>query len=296
MEVIPPEIWTEIFSFACTDDGSTGRTLSAVSRAVHIISKPLKYQSVCVLGPEQLLKLLRVLCALSPGARKVRYLFVGGLDESAGVEGGGRLGDHSAEGHRQLNVDTRMDVTEQALFQILHLISPSLVALHIHRTKIHRPSVLLDMELPMLSELTLYGPFKSSSLPPPLFPSLRRIRIHHFVHHPTRFLEHIVHAAARITHLHVPQCSFSTYDVQVALGIVSDSKTPQLPNSIQRLVIELETVPSSPESWASNIRAEQRVRKLQKISQRDGRIRLVDGRDHGIPVVEAKEKWLEGGT
>ncbi|KAJ6594403.1 hypothetical protein B0H19DRAFT_1095356, partial [Mycena capillaripes] len=292
METIPPEIWTEIFSFACTDDGSTGRALSTVSRAVHIICKPLKYQSICVLRPDQLLKLLGVLFALAPETRKVRYLFVASLDEC-------ERGDHSAESGREFHVDSKMDVIEHALFEILHLISHSLEALHIHRTRIYRPSVLLDMELPVLSDLTLHGPFKSTNLPSAvLFPSLRRIHIHHFVHHPTRFLEQIIHAAPLMTHLHVPQRSFSTYDVQVALGfsqpIVSLSESPQLPKSLQKLVIEFDPASSSPASWATCIREEQRLRRFRKLSQRDARIRLVKGRDDWVPVDEAKEKWLEG--
>ncbi|KAJ7661691.1 hypothetical protein B0H17DRAFT_953615, partial [Mycena rosella] len=76
MENAPSEIWTEVFAFACTDDGSTGRALSTVSRAVHLISKPLKYQSVCILGPNQLLKLSTVLSALSPNARRIKYIFI----------------------------------------------------------------------------------------------------------------------------------------------------------------------------------------------------------------------------
>ncbi|KAJ7045991.1 hypothetical protein C8F04DRAFT_939810 [Mycena alexandri] len=294
MDAIPPEIWSEIFSFACTDDGSTGRALSRVSRAVQIISKSSKYQSICVLGPNQLLKLFGLLSALSPRARKVKYLFVACLDECA--EFGGA--DHGAQTIRQFYLNTEMNATGQALEQLLQLVSPSLVALQIHRTKIYRQSVLLDMEFPVLSELTLHGPFKSTDPRPPecLFPNLRRIHIHHFVHHPTQFLQQIVRVAPKITHLHVPQRSFSAYDIQVALGIlqpiVSSSELSQLPDSLQQLVIELEPAPSSLDSWASNIRGEQHRRKFHKISQRDARIRLADGRDDWIPVVEAKERWI----
>ncbi|KAF8172805.1 hypothetical protein K438DRAFT_1611343 [Mycena galopus ATCC 62051] len=80
MEDIPPEIWTEIFAFSCTDDGRTGRALSIVSRAVHLTSKPLKYQSLCVVGLDQLRKLLAILSDLPTGERKVKYLFIAGLD------------------------------------------------------------------------------------------------------------------------------------------------------------------------------------------------------------------------
>lgn len=289
---IPPEIWGEVFSFACTDDGATGRALSEVSWAVHAISKPLKYQSLCVIGPNQLRRLLAVLSALLPSARKVNYLFVAGLDESK---------DDSTEIRwQQIHVDPTGNATEEALVRILHLVSPSLLALHIHRTKICRPSLFLEMEFPVLSELVLHGPFRSTDLRPPtliLLPALRRLRIHHFGYQPTKFLHRIAHAAPLLTHLHVPQRSFSMYELQVALGILqppaaSSSGTAQLQN-MKQLVLEVDAVPSSLESWAGNIRAVQFSRKLLKIAQSDERIRLVDGRNDWMPVVQAKEEWLE---
>ncbi|KAJ7162054.1 hypothetical protein C8R46DRAFT_1353086 [Mycena filopes] len=300
VDTIPPEIWSEIFSFACTDDGSTGRALSAVSRAVHALSRASKYQSLCVLGPNQLVKLCGVLSALSACARKVKYLFVAGLDDCAEV---GLQAEHGgAQTTRQFYVDTKTDAVERALDEMLRLLAPSLVALHIHRTKKNRECVLLNIEFPVLSELALHGPFRSTTLRPErecLFPSLRRVRIQHFVHHPTQFLEQIVHAAPSITHLHVPQRSFSPYEIQVALGILQPRLSPsseltELPVSLQRLVIELEPVPSSLDSWASDIRGEQYRRKFHQISQRDSRIVLVEGRcDGSIMTSEVKYRWLE---
>ncbi|KAJ7879629.1 hypothetical protein B0H14DRAFT_2709502 [Mycena olivaceomarginata] len=204
METAPLEIWTEIFAFACTDDGTTSRALSVVSRTVHIMSMPLKYQSLCVVGPDRLLKLL-----------------------GKGVDVGG---DHSAGRCRQLHIDPELDITGLALFQILHFV------LSIHRTEVYRPSILIDMELPRLRSLTLHG---------------TRICLHHFVHHPTKFLEQIVHAAPSMTHLHVPQCSFSAYEIQVALGILQPAgDASRLPKSLRNLVIELDPVPTSLDSWA----------------------------------------------
>lgn len=305
---MPPEIWTEVFSLACTDDGSTGRALSTVSREVHIISKPVKYQSICVFGPKQLLKLLAVLSALPPSARKIRYLFVAdGSRDFAEL-------DDTIEVPRRLydphpGPDPGRDVAEQAIFHwILHLASGSLVALHIHCTKIHRRSLLLEIGLPVLSELTLQGPFKSAEPPtigPPgraLFPALRSMHIYHFAHHPPRFLDQIVDAAPLPAHLHVPQRSFSRYKlIQVALRTLqpTDSESlsdgGRLPANLESLVIEVDPVTRSWDNWASNIRGELRFRKLQEFSQRDGRIKLVDGRDGWIPVGRAKEEWLENG-
>ncbi|KAJ7802238.1 hypothetical protein B0H14DRAFT_2614566 [Mycena olivaceomarginata] len=78
LETVPPEIWAEITG--------VGRALSLVSRAAHLVSKPLKYQPLLSLDSRELLKLLAVLRELPPGARRVKYLFVGGLDGSKGFE------------------------------------------------------------------------------------------------------------------------------------------------------------------------------------------------------------------
>ncbi|KAI0081535.1 hypothetical protein K474DRAFT_1587422, partial [Panus rudis PR-1116 ss-1] len=46
----PAEIWTKIFSFACTDGGYTGCSLSRVSRYFRDASLPVKLQTVSLHG------------------------------------------------------------------------------------------------------------------------------------------------------------------------------------------------------------------------------------------------------
>jgi hypothetical protein len=55
MESILPEILALIFSYACTDDGYIGCSLSLVSRYINDVSKPYKLQSVTVRGIWQVL-------------------------------------------------------------------------------------------------------------------------------------------------------------------------------------------------------------------------------------------------
>ncbi|KAJ7091933.1 hypothetical protein B0H15DRAFT_777743 [Mycena belliarum] len=301
MESVPPEIWTDIFAFACTDDGSTGRALSTVSRAVHLASKPLKYQSICVVGPIQLRKLLTALSALSPRARQIKYLFVANLDASIALDVGGP--ESTTEIQRTPHADpdkaaTTEEVvsTEEALLRMLHLSSSSLVALHIHCTEIYRQSLLPEMTLPHLSELTLHSEFRSvqptTRQPHALLPSLRRMRIHHFGYLPPDFLRQIAHAAPRLTHLRVPQRSVSPYTVQVALGLLQGvAAAPAC--SLEEVVIELDPAPTSVCSWAGNIRAEQFLRKFRTIARGDKRVCLVDGRNGWMTVDEAKEGWLQ---
>ncbi|KAJ6463366.1 hypothetical protein C8R45DRAFT_911496 [Mycena sanguinolenta] len=295
MESIPPEIWTEVFSFCCTDDGSTGRALSMVSRAVHVGSKPLKYQSVCVVGLAHLLKLLATLSELPPDERKVKYLFIAGLND--GLLDMARRRLHADTGGEGIPDD------EKTLDCILRLVAPGLLTLHIHHTSTRRQSLFLTMELPLLTELTLHGPFKSSHphvlRPRTQFPSLKKLQIYHFSFRPADFLYEIAHTAPLLTHLRVPQRSFTPYDIQVALRMLqptgSDPDQVQfyLPNSLVELVIEVEPFPGSLDSAESNDRANQFLKKFGKIAgESNGRVRLVDGRSDWMPAGQAKEEWL----
>ncbi|KAL6307809.1 hypothetical protein BKA93DRAFT_59067 [Sparassis latifolia] len=53
MNTCPPEIHAMIFSLACTDDGTMGRSLSLVSRFIRDRSAPFKWQSLSISGPKQ---------------------------------------------------------------------------------------------------------------------------------------------------------------------------------------------------------------------------------------------------
>ncbi|TFK68268.1 hypothetical protein BDN72DRAFT_751534, partial [Pluteus cervinus] len=54
----PSELWMYIFSFACMDNGYTGRSLSLVSQTIHELSAPLKYQSICIARHKHLFNFL----------------------------------------------------------------------------------------------------------------------------------------------------------------------------------------------------------------------------------------------
>ena len=72
----PPEIWHEIFALACTDTGSTGRSLSLVSKHFHDISGPFKYQSLAITQCRQLIAFARTFSQLPDFQKKIKYLFI----------------------------------------------------------------------------------------------------------------------------------------------------------------------------------------------------------------------------
>lgn len=50
LDYLPPEIWSHVFSFACTDGGFTGRSLASTSKFINTTSKSHKYKSISLHG------------------------------------------------------------------------------------------------------------------------------------------------------------------------------------------------------------------------------------------------------
>ena len=74
--IFPVEIWHLIFSLACIDDGSTGRSLSLVSTRFRDISAPYKYQSIAITHWSQIIAFSQFFCKLPASQKKTVALFV----------------------------------------------------------------------------------------------------------------------------------------------------------------------------------------------------------------------------
>ena len=74
--ILPVEIWHLIFSFTCTDDGSTGRSLSLVLTHFQEISALFKYQSIDITHWSQIIAFSRLLYKLPASQTKTVFLFV----------------------------------------------------------------------------------------------------------------------------------------------------------------------------------------------------------------------------
>ena len=79
MQHAPTEIWNQISSHACTDSGSTGRSLSLVSKFIREASAPFKLQSIAAHGSKQFISLNKLLLATPPHLRRTRYLFISAI-------------------------------------------------------------------------------------------------------------------------------------------------------------------------------------------------------------------------
>ncbi|KAI9058246.1 hypothetical protein FKP32DRAFT_1614744 [Trametes sanguinea] len=80
MNTCPPEVQLLIFSFACTDDGSTGRSLSLVSRTFQRLSYEFQWHSLAILGHSQAVAFARMLYSQQPipdvPQRPIHHLFI----------------------------------------------------------------------------------------------------------------------------------------------------------------------------------------------------------------------------
>ena len=76
MDRCPIEILFLIFSHACTDDGSTGLSLSLVSKHIRTSSRLHALQSVALYGLDQVSAFSNHLESLEPASRRVQHLFL----------------------------------------------------------------------------------------------------------------------------------------------------------------------------------------------------------------------------
>lgn len=306
MVEFPPEIWIQIVGFACTDDGSTGRALSLVSKDLHEITRPMKLQSIAVVGAKQIIRFSAALTKVPATERCVRHLFVASPNPQLSTPSHRNitfelatamraLTLNDAEDHPHSRVAIDEETISKAFYMILRILSATLVTLHAHFTFITRPSILVPVPLPSLTDLTLYGPFRSSPLSGSgSFPSIRRLHLGHFLAQADNVFSGISSAAPALTHLYIPQRAVNLRHLRIVLGLVTSvsSHPPQLPSTLENLFIEIDPIP--PDRTSSEIRArESLMRNLAEIMQQDRRIFTVEGRPGWIDIPMAERDWLQ---
>jgi len=275
MENCPAEIWTKIFSFACTDDGSTGRALSLVSKYIRNTSKLVKFQSISVVGYDQICAFTTFIKRNREIIPQIRHLFLSSCDY---LDQNRRLtllewADRGVvmmppEDGWSPNVDLAMILRDRdaviqrshryrrakasAMMELLELVAPTILTLSIYSEhgEIRFP---LPFAFPQLLELDTHNTpiVWSSNEIPGLLPSLGRLHISGVEYTPDGFTSLISQIAPLLTNLRI---SISQYhplmrihtELETALG-KSPSPSAWLPSTIQKVVIEY---PSAPlEHW-----------------------------------------------
>ncbi|KAJ3478773.1 hypothetical protein NLI96_g9532 [Meripilus lineatus] len=196
MDRCPPEICLEIFGFACTDDGYTGRSLSLVSTFFHDTSQPVQLQSVAVYGANQMHAFAFFLRSRPPHLRKVRHLFITDRERV----------EHPQEHIDEEDADEFFDNMHFFLTSILADISPTLQTLMLNFCVNYfiTEVPLLPVELPALTELTVHGgPIEESFLRSSQAKSLKRLHIASHCQLPSNLSSCLSYIAPSLTHLRI---------------------------------------------------------------------------------------------
>ncbi|KAF4570046.1 hypothetical protein EYR40_009032 [Pleurotus pulmonarius] len=303
MDNCPSEIWDKIFSFACRDDGFTGRSLALVSKYMRDVSSPTRYQSLKVEGLDQMLDCARVLESTPAANRRVRYLFLSTAHP-----------DEEPKPSEQNTLDLIKYEAQihQAMVQLLSVVASSVQVLYVMFT-FHRSLMLPAMTLPTLSELTLYGPFPDDETNQLIFapyPSLRRLHLANIPYYPSD--QRIPSIAPSLTHLRVSarESDFLDFirrlarviDLQDHIdntdGIIDGNQQLKLPDTLQRILFEpsLEQ-PSFGGGWfMSSYQYLLTMKEIWQVARIDDRLVVIDTRNLSRSrwsFHEAEADWIE---
>jgi len=177
MEHLPAELLLEIFSYACTDGGYTGRSIACVSKHINAVSEGVRYRSLAVYGTRHIEALSFRLTSSEPdsGLRKVHHLLLS--DRPLGV--GASTPSSSRTSRIPDGADTGAELVTNVTF-ILTAVAPHLETLLLILTTLRKPTPLslsvlsffsdlpflplIPTELPNLRELTVTSPLFPLSL------------------------------------------------------------------------------------------------------------------------------------
>lgn len=179
---IPPELWATIFSYACTDPGRTGCSLSLVCRSFRdiLVAASVDIQTVQLCGEPAMQSFLRLLQSRERRKRRVRYLLVTNSYGRDRLKRPRPNGDHASPTAGISEEKSRS--LPQLLKRILHIIDHhALLSLCLfiipYGVPISHTSLFAE-PFPSLTTLVLSGPIS-----PPFFtrfvpaPKLKRIHI-----------------------------------------------------------------------------------------------------------------------
>ncbi|KIK05268.1 hypothetical protein K443DRAFT_91557 [Laccaria amethystina LaAM-08-1] len=322
---IPPELHSYIFQLGCTDDGTTIRALSLLSRYFYAIAGPLLYHtlSISVSSPnDHLPLLLKKLQATPPHLRRISHLFLSDVPSSPSS-----------------SASTPQKLSEPALsnlFDLLTLASPSLRTLsfiaHAPHTSTHIIARLFRTSFPLLSELSVSGYYPFPSPPPfpreapnptqtPRMPSLKKLHLHgnrnpHGLLQ-SRSLEGACPALEELRVSGLAMASSFVIEVEDALlACVSSSSSSSssddallfpasLPPNIKSVIVQAGVRPpavgAKPPTAVVLLKDDAMMRQLERIrevardAEREGvRVSVLDRPEEAISPAEMKKVWLDG--
>jgi hypothetical protein len=193
------ETWQNIFHHACVDNGSTGISLSSISRYIRRVSSTFRLQSIAITGLCQLQSFLHVLENTQEANRHIRFLFIADdmsdieqltLDEQGAMNDSNRLIQR-----RQRLLFSKHQAARQApgpegwyaaYCGLISFVAPFVEVFSLHVPYGTQVAAFPDNTvLPMLRDLS-YGCVKIPHHLPPM-PLLQCLRVHGSISHGDMF-------------------------------------------------------------------------------------------------------------
>ncbi len=210
MDLLPLEILHHIFLLACSDGGRTGLSLSLVSRSYNDIARPVRYNSVAIIGYRNIDTFLRCY-------KNDRAALQTQEQESAPIVRHLLLTTDATDMERVIGTGVTENL-QSSLLELLQLVGPTIVTMS-YTCHVQLEVLLAEHAFPRLQELTFLRNFarpycqSAGATPIPTYPPLPRklpsLRKLHVILITT--LDHTVpvilarwaHAAPNVTHLRV---------------------------------------------------------------------------------------------
>ncbi|KAI0367621.1 hypothetical protein BV20DRAFT_1054726 [Pilatotrama ljubarskyi] len=254
MDRCPAEVLDLIFAKACSDDGSTGRSLALVSKRIRDLSSRHALQSVALYGSHQISAFATLLEGRTDEDRRVRHLYL--TDRRKVSTEHAPAEDKETCMARRLSDQFHADgpstkYPAEPILRVLRIVAPHLrmLAFLLFGNFNENP---LTMPFPALEELTIHtwfwwtGPSRT-----PTLPSLCRLHIILDNLLPRTAVQTITSLAPHLTHLRLSclsasprACSFllpglKRMVTELEGAEASDSTQPCLPSSVQRVIVQM---------------------------------------------------------
>ncbi|KAI9062727.1 hypothetical protein FKP32DRAFT_824190 [Trametes sanguinea] len=307
MERCPNEILEYICTYACTDDGFTGRSLSLVSRRIHDGSYRHVLRSVALYGPHQLSAFADHLIRRTPEDRHVHHLYLVDRPRKVieNIPGQDQIKGKAA--NERMDSVTRAK-TSEAIASILRIVAPQLRTLGVVLFERYPSNIFTTIPLLHLEELTIQS--SSLELPPESqilqYSTLRRLHV--ISNSPEWTDKDIAALAPQLTHLRCSRLKAVYVSTQGFFGglqrmvfrltatgrAIVDSDTdeqhPGLPSTLQRVIVQM----SQPASSALNPELEMlhslTADLVKSVAQSDWRRRIIVER----PVLYHSASSIDG--
>lgn len=287
MDTLPLELHSQIFEYACVDDGTTARSLSLVSRYVRHVSEPFRYQSLAVAGLASLTQLVNKLESLPTHRRRVRHLFLSDWTQKQVHE--------KAIPSDDADMD-RYDLEKSTITHILDLVASTLETFaFVSACPFNSSSLvgyLFSLHFPCLRDLAVHGfyPFPHS---PDRMPSLEHLHLSGN-RNPHGLLQSggLSSSCPKLRELRISGLvSAPAFADEIQSAVVSgeghppQTFTPKLPPRLRKIVLDIGPRPSSSRRYAATFAQHEKM--LDVLNALKGRTESTTDIVVDVEVVEA---------